>query len=255
MNLRHDIHTAIDEVAPPAPHLPTEVVKFIFADNADRRASRNRRGGWTNAFQALGSIAAAALIVTLMAGLVAAGWWLRGAVNRPAPIDQAQLAQLEERPLNLLPPLKAGEPCPEGSYTSWQYGNGPVYILSFSYGTSTTATSWGTYWHGTIKTDADLTGLVLVRGRDLRTNQPVVFVGQFASGPVAGKDTVDGKTVQQHLDLVLDTSHPPYARDASTPIVWPMTPGLASGESGCTGWQFDGPALSEVIVTSHVPAG
>jgi len=104
-------------------------------------------------------------------------------------------------------------------------------------------------------TDLHLTGLVLMRGRDLKTGQPLVYVGQYATGPVFGTDTIDGKKVQQRLEAVWILGHAtPAPAGTSQWRVWKVRQGLAKGESGCTAFQFDGLEFSEVFVSHHTPS-
>jgi hypothetical protein len=82
----------------------------------------------------------------------------------------------------------------------------------------------------------------------------VIFVGSYATGSVVGSDTLDGRSVQQHLELVLDTNHPPFKPTAGHKLEWPVITGVVSGTSDCVGWQFDGPDFTEtwvVYVLTH----
>ncbi len=183
----------------------------------------------------------------------------------PSPtVDRVTLAQLEAKPLHL-PVVQPDSACPVGPSTtirprisvgqssSWDdvpvLGAGPVY----GHGGHTTATAWGTYFDVTAFTDPNLTGLVLVRGHDLESDRPLVFVGPHAAGNVVGTDTIDGHQVQQHLELVFDAGHHEAASGTSKWGIWPIRDGLAKGESGCTGFQLDGAGFSEVFVSSHTP--
>jgi hypothetical protein len=209
---------------------------------------------------ALGPLAAT-LALLIVAGFV--GWrvlYLRGLLNTgpAAPtIEQIELAQLEARPLHL-PALQPTGECPVGPLTNIgagggipAYGSGPVYGV----GGSSIATAWGTYFDVTGYTDLHLTGLILMRGRDLKTGQPLVYVGQYATGPVFGTDTIDGKKVQQRLEAVWILGHAtPAPTGTSQWRVWKVRQGLAKGESGCTGFQFDGLEFSEVFVSHHTPS-
>jgi len=82
----------------------------------------------------------------------------------------------------------------------------------------------------------------------------VVFVGKWASGPVAGTDVVGGKSAQQHTELVLDRQHPPLNTIQAGTVTWGFAAGLAMGSSGCTRWQIDtAGSTTEVIVTRSIP--
>jgi hypothetical protein len=186
----------------------------------------------------------------------------------PSPtVAQVTLAELEAKPLHL-PVVQPGAQCPAGPSTtihprisvgqssSWDLvpvlGAGPVY----GHGGHTTATAWGTYFDVTAFTDPNLTGLVLVRGHDLESDRPLVFVGPHAAGNVVGTDTIDGQPAGQHLELVFDAGHHDAATSGTSKWgIWPIRDGLAKGESGCTGFQLDGAGFSEVFVSVHAPAG
>jgi hypothetical protein len=114
-------------------------------------------------------------------------------------------------------------------------------------GGGTSTSSWGTYYHNLAYTQTSISGPILIRARDLFTNGRVVFVGQYAAGPVVGTDTVDGSAVEQHLELLL------YAdgaiKNAGThKSDWPFIAGVPTKWSGSTGWQIDGAGFSEVFL-------
>jgi hypothetical protein len=156
-----------------------------------------------------------------------------------------------------LPLLKSGESCPEtplnalpgGLFPSGLYGSGPSYVA----GGSSFSDPWGTYSYLAAVTTGEHSGLVLVRGRDLRTGQPVIFVGSWAAGPVLSTDLVDGKLSPQHLDLVLDRRHPPQNTIHGGTVTWGFTAGLARGASECTAWQIDTTDGTQLIVTRSTP--
>jgi hypothetical protein len=191
VTLRNDIHSAIDEIAPPAPALAGKI--DYLAANARQQAGHARpvgRGGWMAGLGRSGSLVAALLVVLLMASLVVGvrAWRDRNILNEgpTAPsIDPAALAQLESRPL-LLTPRPVGSDCQTGPVTSVDAGEGPLTVLgvepAYAVGNWHGATThWGTYADWLIATDPGLTGLVLVCGRDLEANLPVVFVGSHAA--------------------------------------------------------------------------
>jgi hypothetical protein len=108
------------------------------------------------------------------------------------------------------------------------------------------------YW-----TDEWPSGLVLIRVRDLKTNELVVFARTpypadspaTPSGNVIGTEIVLGQRVELHPELLLDPSQllPPPKH------AWEALEGFPAGSSGCVGIQadgftIDGKAFSEVIV-------
>ena len=265
MTLRNDIHAAIDEIAPPAPALAGRIA-YLAADARQQAGNARpvRRIRWVARLGRSGSLVAALLIVLLMASLVVGvrAWRDRNILNEgpTAPsIDPAALAQLESRPL-LLAPRPVGAECLAGPVTSVDAGQGPVTVLgvapAYAVGNwhGATATKWGTYSDWLIASDPGLTGLVLVRGRDLEANLPVVFVGPHAAGRVVGTDAIAGKTVQQRSEAVFDAGrHDLAVSGASKWGMWPMSPGVDKSESGCIAFQIDGPSFSEVVISVDVP--
>jgi hypothetical protein len=249
--VRQDIHSAFDEIAPSMAGLPERVVQTVLSEGS----SRQRRERLMFRLRGPLSLVALFILVAMVVGVLIAGRLMQdwNAFHNAAPAGdarQAELAQLEARPL-ALPQLNAGDPCPETPINAaGLYGFGPVHG-EMGYNVST---AWGTYWYVAAVTDARLSALVLIRGRDLITSRPAIFVGQYATGPVLGTDTLDGKLVQQHLEAVVDTSHPSPSDRGAQDYTWPFTNGLAKGESGCTGWQIDTTGYAtETFVTRHIP--
>lgn len=201
-----------------------------------------------------GSLALVAvfLLIVMVAAVLIGGRVIRDwdALHRPVPAQpQSQLAQLEARPLRL-PTLHSILDCSIGSMNSdGSYGSGPIF--GEGGGASEMDTSKGFYFHNSLYADKAIDGPILVRVRDLFTDQTIVFVGDFAAGPVAGTDTLDGKLVQQHTELVLytdDRAHAPHLIDSTHPYAWLFIAGAPKGWSTSTGWQIDGPGFSEVFL-------
>jgi hypothetical protein len=261
VTLRDDIHSALDEIAPPAPALAGRMA-YLAADTRRIRPGRPRQ--WLPRIGRAGSLVAALLIVLIMASLVVGvrAWRDRSPLHEgptAAAIDPAALAQLEARPLQL-PTRPPGADCSPGPFSTIDAGHGPFFARgagpAYAYGDwhNATATRWGTYSDWQILTDPNLKGLVLVRGRDLEANLPVVFVGPHAAGSVVGADTIAGKTVQQHSEAVFDAGHhDPATSGTSKWGIWPMTPGVDKAESGCIAFQIDGPSFSEIVISVDVP--
>jgi hypothetical protein len=265
VTLRNDIHSAIDEIAPPAPALAGRIA--YVASDVRRQIGHARlagRGRWVAGLGRSGSLVAALLVVLLMASLVGGvrAWRDRSILNEgpTAPsIDPVALAQLEAKPLRLTS-LPLGADCQAGPSSVVDAGQGPVTVLgvdpAYAVGSwhGATATTWGTYSDWLIATLPNLTGLVLVRGRDLEVNLPVVFVGPHSAGSTVGSDTIAGKTVPQRSEAVFDAGrHDPAVSGTSKWGMWPMSPGVDKSESGCIAFQIDGPSFSEVVISVDVP--
>jgi hypothetical protein len=243
VSLRRDMHSAFDEIAPSTAGLPERVVQTVLVESSGRQRRERLM------FRLRGPMALVAVFVViamvvgvLIAGRVIQDWNAHHDAAPAGGINQTDLAALEARPLNrsvLLP----SDPCPDGpTDSSGDYGTGPVRGIP---GGRQTNSSWGTYWDLQLATNSTLTGLVLVRAWDLRANQPFVFVGQYAAGSGVGADSLSGQTVVQRPYLVLDMAHAPGKPNADGQIIWNFTVGVPRGNSGCFGWQFDGPGFTE----------
>jgi len=253
MSLRSDIHFAFDETTPPARMLRAQVMAAVAVEKRDVPHVRRRgRTAWPAGIRLAGSLVAALLVLVMVVTVLVGGRVWRDwntFTTRPAPspaIDQAVLAQLEARPLHL-PAVPAGAECPAGPYGRYMgFGDGPVSVV---YGLRA-HTSWGDYAYAGAVTDWKMTGLILGRARDLNTGKALVFVGRYGAGPVVGIDTVDGKKVEQHLEVVLDADHPSQTtQDAGKHRLWGIPVGFTKTQlSACSGFQFDGPGFSETFV-------
>jgi hypothetical protein len=248
VTLRHDIHNAIDGIAPPASTLARQVVASLAsAGKTTRPISRNKRNPWLAGLGRTGSLAAAILVVLLIATLVVGVrvWRDRNAFN-PSPAgpasNETEVARLQARPL-ILPSVPPGGACPILNNTVTGITEVPISVNGAGV---TTTTNWGDYFDPTYVVPRTIKGIVLIRIRDLKTGQAGVFVGPYAAGDVVGTDTIDGKTVDHHGFAALDMNHPP-ARSSSSNGYWDIRQGWAAGWSGCWGFQLDGPDFSEVI--------
>lgn len=254
MSLRTEIREAVDEVTPPAPGLSAAVDAFVIANARQRVAPKPRRAhGWTTFFRGSLAMAAMVLLIAMVAAVLAGGRlvqdWnaLHHSVTAGPSARDLQVAQLEARPLNL-PAMPADGMCPDGPVTNGDYyGSGPAYAEFGLHAASRTA--WGTYGGGALVVDNTVKGLILIRGRDLKTGQPVEFVDRYGYGPAEGTDVVDRTHLQRHPEDVLDMDHPPSVVTTVGKSTWSLSFGFASGFSGCTGWEVDGPGFSEVFVT------
>ena len=270
MNLRSQIHAAIDEVALPAPELALDAMAYALSDGKSElvRPAGGRHRRWTPGMRRFGSMIAAALVIVLMVVLVVGGRVLRDRdliVQQPYSIDQAQLAKLRAHTLHL-PVVQPDAECPTGPYSNLPpnagaapgaYGVGPVFAEGSG---QRVVTSWGTYFLTTYWGSPSFSGLALIRAQDLRTHRPVVFAMTSLSakepaiptGDVVGTDVVYDKPIEQHTDLALDSAD--LGSNSSYPDKWPAwgaLMGFANGSSGCIGFQVDNAHFSEVYVVSY----
>jgi len=260
VSLRTDIHLAFDELAPATAGMPDRVVQSA----ARERGRRQSLSISVIRLRAPMSLVAVLLVIAIVAGILIGGLLLSQQIKGvPAgQLDPGRLHQLESKSLNLnLVPATA--PCPATQFdqtTGW-WGAGPIYFYSETssgYG-SVTSTRWGVYVPYVAEVPVGLQGAVLVRGRNLITGQPVVFVGAFAAGQIVGSDTLSGRAVQQHAELAFDASRP-SSRANEGFIPWGLTAGVSAdpsqkpisgpvtlGPSFCVGIQIDGPGFTETF--------
>ena len=245
MSLRTEIHSAFDEVAPPTFGMPERVVQTVLTESPSRR----RREQLILRMRVPLSLVAVFMLIALVVGLLIGGRLVQdwSSFHNGAPAGggtQSVLAQLEARQLNLPTPATRLDCVSTPINLGGSIGKGPVFADP---GGIWTITSWGNYFHNGAHADTNVSGPVLVRATDLFTRVPVVFVGQYAAGPVVGQDTVDGVVVEQHTELVFDTSNA-LKSSAGHKYAWPFTAGAPTSWSGSTGWQIDGVGFSDVFV-------
>lgn len=211
--------------------------------------------------QLLAKLLLALLAVGLMAGLVVFGRAYRDAGRLGGPLLQTETVanDLSARPL-ILPALGPGDQCPltplsqidsnfpEAKYWSFMMGTGPIYFR----GAPPSRSAWGTYFRLWLYSAPDLNGPVLVRGRELRKGAPVIFVGEFADGPVQGTDVLSGSRVVQYPQLLLPVGATRSNLDRKGWGKWPTTMGLAPDQSSCVGLQVDGKDFSETVINEYL---
>jgi len=246
--LMSEFREALDEVLPPAPWLAATV-----AEDLRRRRSARSTVRDTGRSPSRVAVAAGLMMVLLAVGLAAT--FLAAQLYAPVPgaspthsptIDPVELARLQARPL-ILPTVPPGGVCPFGSNIGTGLGEGPIYLS----GKGVQATSkWGEYYDPTYYADRQVSGIVLIRIRDLKTGEAGVFVGPNAAGEVVGTDTIDGTAVEQHGYAVLHVDRPPTL---NKPAIWHVRQGWAAGWSGCWGFQLDGLDFSQVITGEVTP--
>jgi hypothetical protein len=264
VTLRSEIHSLIDDVGQPAHSLEHDAVEFALSNGRLRNRKPVRvQTGWGFGMRRAGSMLAAALVIVMVVTLVAGGrLWRDWNAQQQSAARQAHIAELRARAL-YLPAIDPGGPCPQSplAYDAQGYfegyGAGPVHAKSgHRYGLNS-----GTYLATSYRSDQPVSGLVLIRGRDLKTNEAVVFAKSpypgvstgTPSGNVIGTEVVLGVRVELHPQLLLDPSVllPPPS-DA-----WEALEGFPNGSSGCIGIQADGfnadgSAFSEIIVVNYL---
>ena len=244
MSLRTQIHSAFDEVAPPTLGLPERVVQTVLTENAGSR----RRERLMLRLRVPLALVAMFMLVALVVGVLVGGRLMQdwNAFHNVAPAGdnyQSQVAQLEAVPLRV-PVFASQLDCKSGPFNSaGSLGSGPVYGDAGPISNST----WGAYYSIVAYADTDVAGPILVRAIDLFTRQPVIFIGQYAAGPVAVSDTFKGQTYDQHAEVLLSTSTSDK-QAVSHKFVWKFIDGVPTSYSGSTGWQIDGIGFSEVFV-------
>jgi hypothetical protein len=248
VSLRRDLHAAFDELEPSMFGLPERVVESVMVGSPARR----RREGIVFRLKAPLSLVAVMLVIALVVGALIGGKlvrdWNASHLTPAGGLTRAQqIAELEARPWQLAL-LQTGAVCPDGPKDSaGVYGSGPFHGDP-NLGTGQLTTPWGFYFNLVGATDSKATGLMLIRVRDMHTGERLVFVGQYATGPVVGTDTVYGVARQQRLELLLDMSHRPTGAGANGPngsTYWSFTVGAAKTWPSCVAWQVDGTDFSE----------
>jgi hypothetical protein len=258
MSLRSEIRDAIDEIATPAPWLEDSVESFVRREDG-RRAHRRSLSiwGWEASRRQTIGLIAAAMVVMLTATLVIGGrlWHERGngEPSEAASIHQSDLSTLESSPLRL-PSIQPGAACPfTPDYSPASVGPGPVtgrghvVVHALWFMGTTDRGNWTTAWFDYA---APGPGVVLVRAKDLATNQPLVFAqdprvesGAIAAGPVLGTDQLSGMTIQVRPEAVL--IDPWHLRPANQVLQVMFAIPRATL---CWGFQFDGTGFHETYV-------
>jgi len=270
MSLRAQIRDAIDEVSPPAPGLDDKVVAYILADRPARKVMA--RGRQRRVLHAPLALVAAVLVVLLMGGLVLGGRIWRD-MHAPLPahrINQAELKRLEARPLLPLVVMSADGQCPAGPFSPnpwgalW-FGSGSTHASVWA--TGTYHSPWGVWIETALFVAPDASGLFLVRGRDLKTTEPVEFVVEaqlsasdmlhsgtthaLPAGKAGARDVVNGLTVNPHQEVVMDASAPTDTTGGPKPPGWDVIVGSPNAASGCVQFQIDHGDSTETFVIGY----
>lgn len=238
-NLRRDIHSAFEVIAPPVGGMPERVVQTVLAEKNGRLRKERM------VFRLRVSLALVAAVLIAAVGVAAVMEWnaLHGNVSSVGVGQNlSALQQLEARSVKIAS-YQSRSQCKNGpSDAGGDLGSGPLY----AYGNLWTTTDWGSYFDNYLFADSSISGPILVRARDVFTNQPVVFINEFASGLVAGRDVVAGVPVEQRSEAVV-FENKTSAGGSSHKYFWHLNAGAPKNWSGSTGWQIDGPGFSETF--------
>jgi len=275
MTLRADINSAYDEIAPAAPELQAEIRRLVASESKSVLPSRGRRLRWVPTFRGSMALVAALLVAIIVATLLVGGrvWHDWGLFNtRPAPAGQSyavQLAALEARPLQM-PLVAPGATCPAVQTISASEADSlpePIHSLAYAGyvfssvgpahasvipGSGGDLTDWGGYGNIMWVIEPQVTGLVLIRGRDAANHDlALAYVGKYAAGAVIGTDSGvhGGPPAVQRSEVVFDASHHPATFAKGNWGVYNVRVGIPNTMSPCHVFQVDGEGFSEVFYT------
>jgi hypothetical protein len=245
-NLRRDIRAAFEVIEPPLGGMPERVVQTVLAE----RNGRLRKEKMAYRLRISLALVAAVLVVAVGAAAVITWNSLHNANVTPAgQVHLTSLQALESRQVDL-PRISTTAACPYTATSTsapYDFGTGPV----FADGGPQINTSWG-YYYDVIWFTPQNSGPVLIRGRDLQSDLGVVFVDEFATGPVIGTDAIGAQPVQQHGEEALQGKPP--AIDTRGRVMWHVRQGIGKSFAGCVGFQIDGANFSEKIIAWAPPA-
>jgi hypothetical protein len=242
VSLRRDVHSAFDQITPSTGGLSERVVQTVLAEGATRR----RKERMLFRVRAPLSLVALFLVIALVAAVLVLGRLAQQptpAHNPPpaspqAVIDQAELARLEAIPLSL-PVMQANDPCIETPMVNGRQSTGHAAFQGASVPRTDT---WGITYHVYIYVSGQVTGLVLVRSRDLKTQQPGLWGGDYAYGPVP-----DTERPLFHTEVLINMGS--QARDGEERVS--ASSAFKAGHSDCFGVQVDGRGFSEYMIGKH----
>jgi len=274
MTLRADVRSAYEEITPPAPALQAQIRALVSAEAQAVFKSGGRRSRWVASLRGTMALVAALLAILIVATVLVGGrvwhdWNLF--TNRTAPGGQVHmtLAQLEARPL-LMPLVPPDATCPAVQTISASEADSlpePIHSLTYAGyvfssvgpahasvipGNGGDLTSWGQYANVAWVIEPQVTGLVLIRGRDAANHDlPLVYVGQYAAGAVIGTDSGVhiGPPAVQRSEVVLDASRHPATSAKGNWGVYNVRVGVPDTMSPCHVFQVDGDGFSEVFFT------
>jgi hypothetical protein len=239
VTLRTDVHIAFDSIAPLTGGMAERVAETV-RTGAPIRERRNRL---MNRLRVPLSLVAVLVIVAIVAAVLVVGRLMQQqtTVHRPQStptaevINQAELAQLEAVPL-ALPVMRATDRCVESPPIDGSTGRYNLGHVAFQGASHTTTDDWGITYHVNVYVSKQVTGLVLIRGRDLKTQQPMLWSGDYAYGPSG-----DSTRPQFLKELVIDMG----SQASSGEKQHLVHSALTAGHSDCFGLQIDGRGFSE----------
>jgi hypothetical protein len=228
-SLRRDIHSAFEVITPPIGGMPERVVRTVLAE----QKGRLRKEKMVFRLRVSLALVAAALVIAI--GVAAVLEWNALHTSNVSPaggVHLTSLQELEARPFTI-PSMALGDPCTQGPFDNHgRYGSGPAYGI----GASPTSTSWGQFWDLHFAISNQVTGLVLIRGRDLKTQQDVLWRGSQAAGPLGDPNQPD-----LHKEVVYDMG----SKAGAGETLFPITSALKAGHGDCVGMQIDGSSFTE----------
>ena len=244
MSLRREIHLAFDGITPPTFGMPERVVQTVLVGGTTQR----RKKGMHSHFRAPLSFVAVFVLIAMVALALIGNRLIQdwNALHNSSPagdVYQSQVAQLEARPLHIPSPANLAD-CKSGPFNA-EGDLGSLQVSRANVGTWDS--DWGVYYDYMVYTDSKISGPILVRARDLFAAESVVFVGQYANGPVVGSEIIDGSRWDRHPYLLLNanTTRPgPGTRR----MQWNFIAGVPKSSSRSTGWQIDGIGFSETFL-------
>ncbi|HEY6876341.1 MAG TPA: hypothetical protein VI384_08285, partial [Candidatus Dormibacteraeota bacterium] len=204
MSVRSEIHEAFDELAPRTVGLEERVLATVAVD-------RGAKLRWAPRLRAPLSLVAVVLVIAVVAGALMGGRLLADWKKFTAPpvpaVPQTPLQKLEARPLHFKAVHSVAD-CPDSSNADGSIGPGPLYLAGSAVNPQS---SWGSYSENLLYANGPFQGPLLMRAEDILKNQPIIFIGEYAGGPLYGADVLNGQVVQQRLEMIVDPIQEPFS--------------------------------------------
>ena len=235
MRLRTDVHMAFDAIAPATGGMTERIVETARV----QARIRNGRRRFMLRMRAPLALVAALLLIAIIAAVVVGSrlWQSWSAPHSPIHVGAAlpTLEELEARPWQH-EVLRPGEDCSGKEVIGPRDGHDPVYPNPINLKTY----SWGEYSYGDWIFEKGFAGLAIVRLRDGQKGTNHFFIYEGAGGPIVGTLAIDGQTVAQHAEAVVDFSNRSIKADANGWKTFRLNEGHLKGFSLCFEWQVDG---------------